>query len=268
MAETFGVIGATGKTGSRIADRLEGDGRRVRRLARGTSPAFDWTAPEGWVTALQGVDRLYVAFVPDLAVEGSAAAVSQLVDVASAAGVERLVLLSGRGEDGARAAEDIVLASPVDATIVRASWFSQNFTEGMLAESVAAGYVAVPAGDRVEPFVDVDDVADVAVEALAGSGHAGRVYEVTGPELLGFVDAAALLTETRGHPVAYLPVSLEEFHAAVVEDAGLAAADMLTDLCREVFDGRNESLGNGVQQALGREPRSLRDVIEAAAVSA
>ena len=264
MTTTFGVIGATGKTGRRIADRLEGDGRAVRRLARGTAPAFDWTEPDGWAAALAGIDRLYVAFVPDLAAVGSDVVIAQLTEVARAAGVTRLVLLSGRGEDGARLAEDVVLASGIDSTIVRASWFSQNFTEGMLAGSVAEGYVAIPAGDRREPFVDVDDIADVAVEALVGEGHAGRVFEVTGPELLGFADAAALLSEASGHPVDYLPISLEEFHAALSADLGPEAADLLTELCREVFDGRNESLGSGVQDALGRAPRSLAGVIAAA----
>lgn len=260
----YGVIGATGKTGRRIADRLEADGRSVRRLARGSRPAFDWERPEGWAAALDGVDRVYVAFVPDLAAAGSDAVIARLTEVALAAGVSRLVLLSGRGEAGAEAAERVVLASGIESTIVRASWFSQNFTEGMLAGSVAEGFVAIPAGDRREPFVDIDDIADVAVEALVGEGHAGRILEVTGPELLGFADAAAILSETSGHPVAYVPVSLEEFHAALSADVDTQTADLLTDLCREVFDGRNESLGFGVRQALGREPRSLRRVLEAA----
>lgn len=268
MSTTYGVIGATGKTGSRIADRLEQRDLTVRRLARGSATPFDWTDSEGWTAALAGVSRLYIAYVPDLAAAGSDVAITRLAEVARTAGVERLVLLSGRGEDGARAAEDVLRSSAIDTTIVRASWFSQNFTEGMLAESVAAGFIAIPAGERVEPFVDVDDIADVAVEALTGEGHAGRVYEVTGPELLGFADAAALLSEVTGHPVAYLAVSLDEFHAAIAADLGPEAADLLTELCREVFDGRNESLGRGVQEALGREPRSLRAVVEAAAVVA
>ena len=262
--QTYGVIGATGKTGRRIADRLEAQGRSVRRLARGTAPAFDWTDPSGWSAAFDGIDRLYIAFVPDLAAAGSSEAISRLVEVAQQAGVERLVLLSGRGEDGARAAEDVLLASAIDSTIVRASWFSQNFTEGMLADSVAAGFVAIPAGERREPFVDVDDIADVAVEALTGEGHAGRVFEVTGPELLSFADAAALLTEANGHPVASVPVTLDEFHAAIAAELGPETAELLTELCREVFDGRNESLGRGVQEALGREPRSLREVLAGA----
>lgn len=262
--QTIGVIGATGKTGRRIADRLERDGRIVRRLARGTTPGFDWDAPEHWPAAVAGVDRLYIAFVPDLAASGSDAAIARLVEVARGAGVERLVLLSGRGEDGARAAEDVVLTSGIDNVIVRASWFSQNFTEGMLAPPVAAGVVAIPAGDCREPFVDVDDIADVAVEALTSNTHVGRIFEVTGPELLGFADAAGLLAEATGHPVEYVALSLAEFHAGVEVELGRETADLLTDLCREVFDGRNESLGDGVQLALGREPRSLRAVLAAA----
>ena len=152
-------------------------------------------------------------------------------------------------------------SSGIPSTIVRSSWFSQNFTEGMLAPSVDAGYIAMPAGDRLEPFVDVDDVADVAVAALTEDGHEGRVYEVTGPEMLGFADAARLLTEMAGHPVAYLPVELDEFHAAITAELGPQEAELLTELCREVFDGRNESLHDGVREALGREPRSLRAVL-------
>ena len=257
----YGIVGATGKTGRRVAARLESTGRSVRRLSRGSTPSFDWNEPEAWPAALAGLDRVYVTYVPDLAVAGSAAAIERLAGIASAAGVSRIVLLSGRGEDGARSAEDIVLASNVDCTIVRASWFSQNFTEGMLADSVSAGFVAIPAGDRLEPFVDIDDIADVAVEALTGDGHSGRIYEVTGPELLGFADVAALLSEATGHPVVYLPLSFDEFHAAMTAEADGATADLLTELCREVFDGRNETLTNGVQDALGREPRSLRAVI-------
>ena len=258
---TIGVIGATGKTGRRIADRLERGGYPVRRLARGSAPAFDWTHPQGWSAALDGIGRLYIAYVPDLAAVGSADAIRTVVAAARTAGVERLVLLSGRGEDGARAAEDIVRSSGIPSTIVRSSWFSQNFTEGMLAPSVDAGYIAMPAGDRLEPFVDVDDVADVAVAALTEDGHEGRVYEVTGPEMLGFADAARLLTEMAGHPVAYLPVELDEFHAAITAELGPQEAELLTELCREVFDGRNESLRDGVREALGREPRSLRAVL-------
>ena len=269
MDTTFAVIGSTGKTGRRIADRLEERGHSTRRLARGTSPAFDWAQPEGWAAALLGVDRLYVAYVPDLAAPGSDVAITRLIDVARDAGVRRIVMLSGRGEDGARVCEDILFASDIPATVVRASWFAQNFTEGMLRDAVSSGVLAMPAGNVREPFIDVDDIAAVAVEALTGEGHEGRLYEVTGPQSLTFAEVANLLSEVNGYDVTYLPVTFDEFHAALAADAGAEVATMLTDLCREVFDGRNESTTQGVAEALGRPARDLRTVLtEAAAMTA
>lgn len=270
MSPNFAVIGSTGKTGRRVADLLEAEGSAVRRLARSTSPAFDWERPEHWVDALQGVDRVYAAYVPDLAAPGSEAAIARLAEVADDAGVERIVLLSGRGEDGARRCEDILLASNVPTTIVRASWFAQNFTEGMLSDAAVTGVLALPAADVREPFIDVDDVAAVAVAALtdAGSDHENRVHEVTGPESLTFAEVAAIMSETTGREIAYVPMGFDEFHAAVAAEAGEAVATLLTELCRETFDGRNVLPTDGVAAALGRPPRDLRSVLQAAAAAA
>lgn len=270
MSPNFAVIGSTGKTGRRVADLLEAEGSAVRRLARSTSPAFDWERPEHWVDALQGVDRVYAAYVPDLAAPGSEAAIARLAEVADDAGVERIVLLSGRGEDGARRCEDFLLASNVPATIVRASWFAQNFTEGMLSDAAVTGVLALPAADVREPFIDVDDVAAVAVAALtnAGSDLENRVHEVTGPESLTFAEVAAIMSETTGREIAYVPMEFDEFHAAVAAEAGEAVATLLTELCRETFDGRNVLPTDGVAAALGRPPRDLRSVLQAAAAAA
>jgi uncharacterized protein YbjT (DUF2867 family) len=269
MSSTIAVIGSTGKTGRRIADLLDERGLTVRRLARGTSPAFDWEHPEGWPQALQGVERLYAAFVPDLAVPESDVAITRLIEVARNAGVRRIVLLSGRGEAGARRCEDILLASGIPATVVRASWFTQNFTEGMLRDAASSGVLALPAGDVREPFIDVDDIAAVAVEALTGEGHEGRLYEVTGPQSLTFAEVATMLSEINGREVVYLPVTFDEFHAAVAAEEGPDVATMLTELCREVLDGRNEATTTGVSDVLGRPARDARAVLaEAAALGA
>ena len=269
MTSTTAVIGATGKTGRRVAALLEERGHAVRRLARGTTPPFDWDQPEGWPQALAGVDRLYAAYVPDIAAPGSDVAITRLTEVARDAGVRHIVLLSGRGEEAARRCEDILFASGVPATVVRASWFIQNFTEGMLRDAVLTGVLAMPAGSVREPFIDVDDIAEVAVEALTGSGHEGRVHEVTGPQSLTFAELAALLSEIHGREVQYIPVGFDEFHAAVAADAGPEIATLLTELCREVFDGRNESPTSGVLEALGRPARDARTVLtEAARVGA
>jgi len=187
---------------------------------------------------------------------------------AVAAGVQRLVLLSGRGEHGAEACEQIVASSGLEHTVVRASWFTQNFTEGMLAEAVQEGVIAMPAGAIGEPFVDVDDLADVVVAGLTQDRHVGRTYEVTGPRLLTFAEAADALSASTGHEVTYLPVTSQEFRAAMTEVAGPEMAAMLTDLCEEVFDGRNESVGHGVEEALGRAPRDFADVVGAPSLRA
>ena len=153
MTSTNAVIGASGKTGRRVADLLEERGHAVRRLARGTTPPFDWEQPHGWPQALAGVDRLYAAYVPDIAAPGSDVAITRLTEVARDAGVRHIVLLSGRGEASARRVEDILFASGVPATVVRSSWFLQNFTEGMLRDAVLTGVLAMPAGDVREPFI-------------------------------------------------------------------------------------------------------------------
>lgn len=265
MTSTIAVIGSTGKTGRRVADLLDEGGHDVRRLARGTGPAFDWEQPEGWAHALEGVERLYAAYVPDLAVPGADVAISRLIEVARTAGVRRIVLLSGRGEAGARTCEDLVLhASDIAGTVVSASWFTQNFTEGMLQGAASTGVLALPAGDVREPFIDVDDIAAVAVEALTGEGYEGRVLEVTGPESLTFAEVASLLSEITGQEIVYLPVTFDEFYAAVAEEDGPEVATMLTELCREVLDGRNEATTTGVSDVLGRPARDVRTVLSEA----
>ena len=180
--------------------------------------------------------------------------------------MRRLVLLSGRGEREAEAAEQVVQASPIDSTIVRASWFSQNFSEGHFAEPVAAGEVALPVGEVREPFVDADDIADVAVAALTEDGHAGRLYEVTGPRPLTFAEAVAEIARASGREIAYLPVSMDDYVAGA-KAAGLSDDEvwLITYLFSEVLDGRNESVKHGVQEALGREPRDFSDYARGAA---
>ena len=123
------VLGATGKTGSRVAALLTDLGVPVRAGSRAADPAFDWDDRSTWEPVLRGVSAVYVAFAPDLAVPGAADTVEALAKTAVAAGVRRLVLLSGRGEPEARATEERVLAvDGLEATVVRASWFAQNFS--------------------------------------------------------------------------------------------------------------------------------------------
>ncbi len=239
----------------------------MRKGSRQAAPPFDWEKPETWSEALRGVDAAYISFYPDLALASAPATIEALVTSARNAGVKRLVLLSARGEANALRCENIVRACGVGYTLLRASWFAQNFDEGELLEPVRSGLVALPAGQMREPFIDIDDIADVAVEALTNQRHAGHLYELTGPRLLTFAEAAAELSKAAGREIRYAPISPEEFRATLKEQSGPELANLLTELCKEVFDGRNESLGDGVQKALGRQPRDFANFCRAAAAS-
>jgi len=254
------VIGGTGKTGRRVAERLVALGRPVRIGSRRAQPRFDWNDPSSWRHALRDVGSAYVTYYPDLAYPGAVDAVRQFAGIAVASGVQRLVLLSGRGEEEAQQAEDVVRSAGVEWTIVRASWFAQNFSEHFLLQPVLDGEIALPAADVAEPFVDVDDIADVAVAALTQDGHSGQLYEVTGPRLLTFADVAAELTRAIGRQVRYVPVTAEEY-AAAAESYGVPAEEIvaLTELFITVLDGHNSYVTDGVQQALGRPPRDFAD---------
>ena len=258
-AGTTLVIGASGKTGRRVVDRLIAAGRRVRPVSRSTDPRFDWQDDTTWAHALDGVDAAYITYFPDLALPGAAETVESFARLAVAHGVRRLVLLSGRGEAGARKAERFVRESGADWTVVRCAFFNQNFDENF-ADAVRNGVVAMPAGDTAEPFVDADDIADVVVAALTDDRHIGQLYELTGPRLLTLAEAADELGAAIGRKVRYVPLSAEEFGAelgahGVPEEAATQLAELLT----EVLDGRNAHLTDGVQRALGRAPRDFAD---------
>ncbi|MCO1657299.1 SDR family oxidoreductase [Pseudonocardia humida] len=253
------VTGGTGKTGRRVAAGLAARGLPVRIGSRSAEVPFDWDDPTTWRAALRGTRAAYLAFVPDLAVEGSTDAIRALSAIAFEEGVQRLVLLSGRGEPAAQRSEEVVLGSGIPATVVRASWFAQNFSEGYLLDGVLSGVVALPADAVREPFVDVDDLAELAVAALTEDGHAGRVYEATGPELLTFADAVAEIAAATGREIAYQPLPMSVWTA---EMARHGVPDDVLDLLRflftEVLDGRNESTADGVAQGLGRPARPFR----------
>lgn len=260
------VLGASGKTGRRVAERLTAAGVAVRRGSRTASPAFDWKDPATWATALEGVTRVYVSFFPDLAVPGAPEAIAAFSTQAEQAGVRRLVLLSGRGEVEAQRAERVIAGSGLEWTVVRAGWFAQNFSEGVFLDAVLSGEVALPVGDVGEPFVDAEDIADVAVAALTEDGHHGQVYEVTGPRLLTFAEAVADIARAAGREITFTPIPLNAFTGDLAE-AGepQEVIDMLSYLFAEVLDGRNAHIGDGVARALGRAPRDFSDYAATAA---
>jgi uncharacterized protein YbjT (DUF2867 family) len=251
------VLGGTGKTGRRVVERLTARGVPTRVGSRSGEPPFDWTDRSTWTPVLEGVSSVYVSYYPDIAIPGAVEQVRSFAELAVEQGARRLVLLSGRGEEEAQRAEQAVQDTGADWTIVRCAWFMQNFSEDFLLEPILDGEVALPAGDELEPFVDADDIADVAVAALTDDRHIGELYELTSPRLLTFAEAVGEIARASGREIRYVPVPIEEFAAGAAE-WGVPAdlVEFLTYLFSEVL-GRNAYVTDGVRRALGREPRDF-----------
>lgn len=263
------VIGGTGKTGRRVVERLKAKGVPVRVGARSTETRFDWEDRSGWESALRGVTSVYVTYSPDLAAPGATDAIRALTALAKHSGVTHLVLLSGRGEPEAQDCEQIVQQVGIDWTIVRASWFSQNFSENYLLDAILAGEVALPVGDVGEPFIDADDIADVVVAALTDPArHTGQLYEVTGPRLLTFAAAVAEISRATKRDIRYVQVPIEAYGAALKEaQLPEPLANLVVYLFSEVLDGRNAQTADGVQRALGRAPRDFSQYVRETTVT-
>lgn len=254
------VTGSTGKTGSRVAARLTAAGHTVRHSSRTADIPFDWADRNTWAAALADVQAVYLAFQPDLAVPGAPETLRAFTAAAKQQGVGKLVLLSGRGEPEAVECEQIVRQSGLAWTIVRCSFFAQNFSEGAFTEHILAGTVALPNGDVPEPFVHADDIADVATVALTEDGHTGEVYELTGPRALSFAAAVAEIAAATGREIAFVPVSRTEFVAALTEyQVPTDVVSLLDYLFGTVLDGRNSATADGVRRALGREPKDFTE---------
>lgn len=267
-ARTTLVLGGTGKTGRRVAERLTARGLPVRIGSRFGAPPFDWEKPDTWPAVLRDVEAAYISYYPDLAAPGAADAIRSFAELAVESGVRRLALLSGRGEPEAQRCETLVQDTGLEWTLLRASWFCQNFSENYLLESLIEGEVALPAGKVGEPFVDADDIADVAVAALTENGHAGRLYELTGPRLWTFAEAVAEIGRATCRTIRYVELSPEEY-AAALEKAGVPPAfvTLLIYLFKEVLDGRNAWVADGVTRALGRPPRDFSEYVQQTAAT-
>ncbi|PRH79454.1 NmrA family transcriptional regulator [Streptomyces solincola] len=261
-SKTILVIGGTGKTGRRVAERLTAQGLPVRVGSRSGEPPFVWEDSATWEPALEGVGAVYVTYYPDLAFPGADEHIAQFSKLAVSKGARRLVLLSGRGEEGAVIGENKLKDSGADWTVVRSSFFNQNFDESFFLEPVLAGEIALPTGAAVEAFVDADDIADVVVAALTDPKHIGKTYELSGPRLLSFGDVAEELSKATGRDIRYIPISKDEYRAALVQH-GLP--EDFAELFENVLDGRNAHLVHGVEEAIGRKPKDFAEFAREAA---
>ncbi|MBT2588575.1 SDR family oxidoreductase [Arthrobacter sp. ISL-95] len=260
------ILGGAGRSGSRILNRLTAASLPARPASRRTG--FDWDERATWAPALHGTTAAYVCFTPDLAFPGVPEKMEALGRLAATKGLERLVLLSGRGEEGARASEAALREGGVPTTVLRCSWFQQNFSEHFLTGPVRRGRLRLPAPDVPEAFVDLDDVADAAVVALTRTVPEEATYELSGPDLLTFTQAAALLADARNRPVTFEAVDVQAFVDDLAADGvPTQEAEPLAHLFTEILDGRNASITDGIERLLGRPASPFHAYARQAATS-
>ncbi|MFJ1968695.1 NAD(P)H-binding protein [Streptomyces sp. NPDC087903] len=264
---TVVVTGASGRTGRRVAESARAAGLTVRPASR--AQGFDWREPSTWAGTLRGADAAYLVCPSDVGAPDAALEVGLLAHEAVGLGVRRLVLLSSRGEERARPTEEALRESGADWTVVRAAWFAQNFSEGPLVEGLRqSGELVFPGGAVGEPFIDVQDVADVVVAALtAGDRYVGQAMAISGPRLLTFGEAVAEIAAASGRELAYRGVSARRYGDDLA-GFGVPAeeVELLVELFASLLDGRNAYLSSHeVRQVLGRPPRDFADFAREAA---
>jgi len=268
MKSNILVIGGTGKTGRKVVQRLQTLQQNVRVGSRNEDPAFDWDNPSTWATALDGMEKVYITFQPDLAVPGALDAIEALTKQAKQSGIKKMVLLSGKGETEAELCEQVVIHSGIDYTIVRASWFNQNFSESFFLDPILAGHVALPQANARVPYIDTDDIADVAVEVLMNEKHNDQIYELTGPRLLTFQEVVSEIAIATERTIEFTPISLSAY-SKMMEEIQVPADYiwLINYLFTEVLGKEgNDVITNDVEKILGRKAKDFTTyVLETAA---
>lgn len=263
-SENILVIGGTGKTGRRVVESLNNQNHHLRVGSRSSYPPFDWDDPSTYAGALHGMDRAYIVYYPDLAVPGAKEAITTLTEVALKEGLEKVVLLSGKGETEAEACEEIVANSGLNYTLVRASWFNQNFSESFFLEPILAGHVALPMSEIQIPFVDVNDIADVVVKVLLDDSYNNQTITVTGPRKLTLKDAVETIAKKTRRDIQFQAISIEEY------EEGMKAAGLPEDyvwlfsyLFREVLGKpENQVVSNDIEKILGRKAKDFTEFVK------
>lgn len=267
MSAVVLVGGATGTTGSRVAERLRQHGIDVRPASRSRRDGFtrfDWYDPESWEDAVRGVDAMYL--VAPIGNPDPAPIVRPFLEGAVAAGLRRVVLLSSSGvepsRDGLGALHQLVVDIVPEWAVLRPSWFMQNFVGDLpAAVGVRAGRLTTATGGGRVGFVDADDIAAVATELLIAEQAPQAEFLLTGPETLSYADVAGLAADFRG-----LPVEVEHISPADLTQrlsaAGIPAefAAVLAALDVAISEGAEDRVTDVVERVTGRPPRPLRDV--------
>ena len=263
MTNNILVIGGTGKTGRKVAEKLINLGHNIRIGSRSATPSFDWNNSNTWEKAMQGMDKIYITFQPDLAVPGALEAIEKLTKLAKKNKVKKLVLLSGKGEREAELCEQVVIHSGIDHTIVRASWFNQNFSESFFLEPIIEGFVALPQAEAKVPYVDTEDIADVVVESLLHDKHNGKIYQLTGSRLLTFKEVIQEISEATERQITFTPIALSAYTSFMKQQNVPADFVWLIEyLFSEVLTNpTNSEITNDIEKVLGRKPIDFSEYV-------
>ena len=254
------VLGATGKTGSRVAERLSAHEVSVRTAARsGADARFDWDNQATWEQTLRGATGLYLVS-PILRID-FAGLVGRFLDQAERAGVRHVTYLSAYGMEHApaevalRAVElDLAARGSLTSTVIRPAWFMEDFSETFLQP--VNDEIVLPAGDGAEAFVSVEDIAAVAAVTLTEpETHARRAYAPTGPQALTMAEAAAMISAAAGRTITYRDTDREQWIAAMVS-TGIPAeyAAVLRPLTVTVASGNGARPNSDVLDVTGAAP--------------
>lgn len=258
------IIGGTGKTGRRIVEQLQKKGIQPRIGSRQATPSFDWDDKNTWIESLKGIEKMYITYYPDLAVPGAKEAIESLTYLAKELGVKKIVLLSGKGEVEAEACEAIVKNSGVDYTIVRASWFNQNWSESFFLDPILSGEVALPMSNVLIPFVDANDIAEVAATVLLDNNYNGKTIEVTGPELITFKDIIHTISTVTNRNLSFHEITLQQYiegmrQMQLPEDVIWLIEYLFSNV---LTNPNNQKISNDIEQVLGRKARTFWNTLK------
>lgn len=266
MSKKILVTGATGNTGAYLVEKLLASGHAVKaasrsgRLVAGAEVVrFDLTESSTYPAAFEDVDRVFL-IIPAGRLN-NVEFLEPFIRFAADRQV-KIVFQTAYGVENDptspyRRAELVLEGAGAPFTILRPNWFSDNFHTFWLP-AVRHGLIAVPAGDSKSSFVDTRDIADSAFAALTSSRFDGRGFTLTGPEALGYAEAAAILAKAIGRPVEYDPVSDAQF-IAILTGAGMPEdyAAHLAELFAMARKGWTAAVTGDVQELTGKPARSL-----------
>lgn len=153
--------------------------------------------------------------------------------------------------------EKIIEESGIPFTFLRPNFFMQNFVNFYLGKSQSSIYL--PAGEGKVSFVDVGDIAAVAVQVLTknkdGGLHNGKAYTITGPDAISYGDAARILSEYIGRNISYVSISEDDARKAI-KDMGMSDwhTNILLDLLKLSREGHLSSISQDVEEVTGKKP--------------